>query len=223
MSLTQTPAPARSDLAVAPVTATAAPAAPAATAADGRPAHPYRLHGTLLTAGALSWSAAIATLGLDGESLAHQYVHNATAFLFQLGVLALLRVLWLTRAIGAGRLAPTLMRIEAGFLVLAMASTTSDFLGLTDLDNPASLMLDLFWPISMLGMFLIGIRIAVAGRWTGLSRFWPMVAESWAVVTVPTMAVLGQDTARWVGALHLVLGYAVLGRIVARKQERAEA
>ena len=52
-------------------------------------------------------------------------------------------------------------------------------------------MLDAFWPLSMLGMFLIGIRIAVAGRWTGVSRYWPMVAESWAVVTVPAMAIFG--------------------------------
>ena len=216
MSVTQTPAPARSDLATAPPVET--------TAADGTPrTHPYRVHGALLTTGALAWSAAIAVLGLNNESLVNQYVHNATAFLFQVGVLALVRVLWLTRAIGAGRLARTLLRIETGFLALAMASTTSDFLGLTDLENPASLMLDMFWPISMLGMFLIGIRIAVAGRWTGVSRFWPMVAESWAVVTVPAMALLGEGTARWVGALHLVVGYAVLGRIVARKQARTDA
>jgi hypothetical protein len=214
MSVTQTPAPARSDLTTARGTSDAG--------ATVR-ARPFRVHGALLTTGALSWSAAIAVFGLDNESLAHQYAHNATAFLFQVGVLALLRVLWLTRAIGEGRLARTLLRIETGFLALAMASTTSDFLGLTDLENPAFLMLDLFWPISMLGMFLIGIRIAVAGRWTGASRFWPMLAESWAVVTVPAMAILGQDAARWVGALHLVIGYAVLGQIVARKQARTDA
>ena len=75
-----------------------------------------------------------------------------------------------------------------------------------------------FWPISMLGMFLIGIRIAVAGRWTGLSRFYPLVAESWAVVTVPTMGIFGEGVARWVGAAHLVIGYAVLGQVVARKK-----
>jgi len=59
-----------------------------------------------------------------------------------------------------------------------------------------SLALDLFWPISMLGMFLIGIRIAVAGRWKGVSRFYPIVAESWAVVTVPSLAVFGPGVAR---------------------------
>jgi hypothetical protein len=45
-----------------------------------------------------------------------------------------------------------------------------------------------------------------------------MVAESWAVVTIPSMAVLGQDAARVVGSVHLLLGYAVLGLLVARKR-----
>ena len=45
--------------------------------------------------------------------------------------------------------------------------------------------LDVFWPLSMLGMFVIGVKIAFAGRWTGAARIWPLVAESWAVVSVP--------------------------------------
>jgi hypothetical protein len=84
-------------------------------------------------------------------------------------------------------------------------------------------MLDLCWPLSMLGMFLIGVRIAVAGRWTGLSRWWPMVAESWAVVTVPALGIGGPGVARVVGALHLLVGYAVLGLVVARKNAGGDA
>jgi hypothetical protein len=206
MSLTQTPAPARSDMAGTTDTAS--------RVSD----RPYFRHGTLLTVGALAWSSMIAVFGLNTDTTVYQYAHNASAFLFQLGVLALVRVLWRSKAIGAGKVARTVLRIETGALVLAMASTASDFLGLTNLDDPASLALDMFWPISMLGMFLIGVRIAIAGRWKGLSRFWPILAESWAVVTVPTMGIFGEGVARWVGAAHLVVGYAVLGQIVARKK-----
>jgi hypothetical protein len=207
MSLTRTSAPARSDVTT--------DASQPLVAPNPRP---YFRHGTMLTVGALAWSSMIAVFGFNNESTAYQYAHNAGAFLFQIGVLSLVRVLWRSKAIGAGKVARTVLRIETGALVLAMASTTSDFFGLTNLDNPASLALDMFWPISMLGMSLIGIRIAIAGRWKGLSRFYPMVAESWAVVTVPTMGILGEGVARWVGAAHLVLGYAVLGQIVARKK-----
>ena len=75
------------------------------------------------------------------------------------------------------------------------ASTFVDAVGVSDLSQPAWLALDLFWPLSMLGMFLIGIRIAVAGRWTGLTRYWPVVAESWAVVTIPAMGIFGETAA----------------------------
>jgi hypothetical protein len=210
MSLTRTSAPARSDVATG--------TSPAPVAPNPRP---YFRHGTMLTVGALSWSSMIAVFGFNTDSTAYQYAHNASAFLFQVGVLSLVRVLWRTQAIGGGKVARTVLRIETGALALAMASTASDFFGLTNLDNPASLALDMFWPISMLGMFLIGIRIAIAGRWKGISRFYPLVAESWAVVTVPTMGIFGEGVARWVGAAHLVIGYAVLGQIVARKQADA--
>lgn len=210
MSLTQTSAPARSDVPTGAATRET-PTAPLTQ-------RPYFRHGTMLTVGALAWSSMIMVFGLNSETTVYQYAHNASSFLFQIGILALVRVLWRTKAIGTGRAARAVLRIETGALALAMASTASDFFGLTNLDNPASLALDLFWPISMLGMFLIGIRIAVAGRWQGVSRFYPLVAESWAVVTVPSMGIFGEGVARWVGAVHLVIGYAVLGQIVARKQ-----
>jgi hypothetical protein len=208
MSVTQSPAPARSDL----TSTTAARPAQATTT------HPFRRHGTMLTVGALAWGSMIAVYGLDQlEQTGARIGHNSSALLFQLGVLSLVRVLWRTRALGTGRLSRVVLRVETGALALAMLSTLSVLVGLTKLDNPASLALDFFWPISMLGMFLIGIRIAVAGRWKGVSRFYPIVAESWAVVTVPSLALFGPGVARWVAVAHLVAGYAVLGQVVARK------
>lgn len=207
MSLTQTPAPARSDLAT-PTT-------------SGRPGrtYPYRVHGTILTAGAVAWSIAIALFGADpGDKTVPLVGFAIGSGFFQLGVMALLRVLWRSQALGSGRLARFFLRAEAVVLSLAIGSTTVDALRLSDLTQPGWLMLDLCWPLSMLGMFAIGVRIAIAGRWQGVSRFWPMVAESWAVVTVPSLAIGGPSLARVVGALHLLVGYSVLGQIVARKR-----
>lgn len=76
-------------------------------------------------------------------------------------------------------------------------------------------MLDAFWPISMLGMAIIGVRIAVAGRWKGLARVWPAVAESWALVTVPALGALGPAAGQVVGVGHLLIGYVALGLILA--------
>jgi hypothetical protein len=214
MSVTQTAAPARSDL-----------RGGGPTAATGQvDVHPYRLHGSVLTAGAVAWSIAIAAFGADpGQGTVPLVGFAIGSGLFQVGVMFLLRVLWRTQALGTGRLARGVLRAEAVVLALAMASTTVDALRLSNLDQTGWLMLDLCWPLSMLGMFLIGVRIAVAGRWTGLSRWWPMVAESWAVVTVPALGIGGPGVARVVGALHLLVGYAVLGLVVARKNAGGDA
>ena len=207
MTISHSPAPARSDVAAAtPGTTTS-------------PTRPFLLHGRVLSAGALAWSASILTVGQDPHGTVGLAVFGVGSGLFQVGLLFLLRVLWRTRALGDGRIARGVLRFEAFAVAMAMASTFVDAIGISDLSQPAWLALDLFWPLSMLGMFLIGIRIAVAGRWTGLSRFWPMVAESWAVVTIPAMGIFGEEAGKYVGALHLLVGYTVLGAIVSRKTD----
>lgn len=207
MTLEQTPAPARSDV-----------RRPASTHAGGPARLPYVKEGALLTAGALTWALAMALGGVDpaDDTWEHTF-HGAGSGLFQLGLMALLTVLWRTRALGDGRLARLFLRVEAVILTLAFVSTVGYTTGIEDIDSTLWILLDICWPLSMLGMFLIGIRIAIHGRWKGLARFWPMVAESWAVVTIPTMGVFGESAADVVGPLHLVVGYAVLGVIVARK------
>jgi hypothetical protein len=79
--------------------------------------------------------------------------------------------------------------------------------------------LDVFWPLSMLGMFVIGIKVAVAGRWRGTLRAWPLLTETWAVVTVPTFLIVGEPVSSWVGGTHLLVGYAALGLLLARRPE----
>ena len=75
--------------------------------------------------------------------------------------------------------------------------------------------LDAFWPLSMLGLAAIGVRIAVAGHWRGAARFWPMVAESWAADRRAHFSVLVPGVGAAVGAGHLVVGYATLSLVLA--------
>jgi hypothetical protein len=210
MTVQHTATPARTDL-------DRVPASPRSEESPTPAPRPFLWHGSALTLGALSWSAGIFAFGPNPHDPAAVAVFAVCSGLFQLGLLCLLRVLWRTRALGSGRLARTALRVETVLVVLAIASTTVDGIGVSDLSQPGWLALDAFWPLSMLGMFAIGIRIAVAGRWHGPARFWPVVAESWAVVTVPTMMLLGEGAATVVGGLHLLVGYAVLGQLVAHK------
>jgi hypothetical protein len=206
VTLSHSPAPARSDVATG---------APARTT----PTRPYAVHGRVLTAGALAWSASMAVFGLDPGSDLGLVAQGLGAGLFQVGLLFLLRTLWRTRALGEGRVARGVLRLEAFLVSMAMASTAADAIQVSDFDQVAWVVLDAFWPLSMLGMFLIGIRIAIAGRWQGASRYWPMVAESWAVVTIPALGIFGETVGHVVACLHLVVGYAVLGVLVSRKTD----
>jgi hypothetical protein len=179
---------------------------------------PFRRHGLMLSVGAVAWASAMALFGLNQTETWPLIGFGLGAGAFQVGLLCLLRVLWRTRALGDGRVARTVLRVEAGMLVLAMGSTFVDAIALSDLTQPGWLLLDAFWPLSMMGMFFIGIRIAVAGRWKGATRFWPLVAESWAVVVIPTMGIFGHSVADVVAPLHLLIGYTVLGVLVSRKE-----
>lgn len=207
MSVQSLPAPARSDR----------PSPRSVPAAAPSPERPYRRHGAALTVGATSWAAGILAFGLEPASEVGRVVSYLSAGAFQIGLLALLRVFWRSQALGTGRLSRSALRLETALVLLAIGSTLADTTGLSDLSQPGWAALDATWPLSMLGMMLLGIRIAVAGRWKGVRRLWPLVAESWALVVIPVFAVFGPAAAQWVAPLHLLVGYAVLGLLVARK------
>lgn len=212
MTLSQTPAPARSDLA-SELSAAGVPQDPGA--------HPYRRHGALLTTGAVLWAAGMVAFGLDPQTPLGEAGYSATSGVFQLGLLALLRVMWRSQALGTGKLAKAAITLETVLVCLAIGSTMADGIGVSDLSQPGWALLDAFWPFSMLGMFIIGIRVAIAGRWHGARRIWPLIAESWAVVTIPTLMILGPAVAAVVAPLHLLVGYATLGILVATKKPNA--
>ena len=146
MTISQTPAPARSDL--------------RPTGGTTTPDHPFRWHGRMLSVGALMWAGVMVFTGTAPEITGVEAVaFGIGSGAFQIGLLCLLRVLWRTQALGEGRLARFFLRAETVALSLAICSTFVDAIQVSDLDEPMWLALDLFWPLSMLGMFLIGVRI----------------------------------------------------------------
>jgi hypothetical protein len=209
-TMTTKPALARTD--------TGRPAGPSTGSATVARATIRRL-GLTLTAGTLLWAASTFVFGPNGEGIGSR-VGDITGFCFQVGVFALLTAMLRTGAIGVTRRARAMIRVE--YVLLGLASLWSLIHGLAPAsigDSTPVMVLDIFWPLSMLGMFVIGIKVAVAGRWQGALRYWPMVAETWAVVTVPTFLLLGDGVARWVGGAHLLIGYAALGLLLARRPE----
>lgn len=219
-----TPARARTDVSAAdPVDLTE----PRETASAQRPAPPattiavgtVRRLGLGLSLGTLMWAASFFVFGPTAEGVGGR-VGDLTALAFQLGLFGLLTVQMRTRAAGISRTARAMLKVEV--VLLALASIWSLSHGVLPdgiRDQIWMQVLDVFWPLSMLGMFVIGVKLAFAGRWRGLLRWWPLIAESWAFVTVPAMALFGEGAARWVGGGHLLIGYAALGLLLYLRPE----
>ena len=205
------PAPARTDLgATSPVPGrvTSAAAGPTVTTTQAR-----RL-ALPLVLGALTWSVSSFALGFNPESSIGTTIQDLTGFAFQVGVMSLVLLQLRTAATGLGRGARVMLRVEQVLLSLAMVWSLAHGLLPGARDDAWLAALDVFWPLSMLGMFVIAIKIAFAGRWRGLARVWPLVAESWAVVSVPSVLIGGDTLGQYVGASHLIVGYVTLGLII---------
>ncbi|GAA1896324.1 hypothetical protein [Williamsia serinedens] len=178
-----------------------------------RPVVPTRAAGTLLTLGSLAW---IAVLPFTADSSDHGVVGvigALAALAFQAGVVWLLATQYRTAAMGDGRVARGFHRLQFVLMGGAMGSTGLDGLGVLH-GTPVWAAFDACWPLSMLGMLGIGIRIAIAGRWTGILRWWTLGAQSWFAL-VP-VAMTGGAIAMVLPSVHVVLGYAVLGVLLAR-------
>lgn len=209
MSLSTTPAPARTD----------APRAAAETTT--RPVASTRLvrrAGVAVATGAGLWATGLLAFGLNAEEGWRSALEGVSSLMFQLGLVALVTVQLRTGATGTGRLARFFLHLEHVLLGLAITSTLAYVITPGSAEEAWFLALDVFWPLSMLGMAAIGVRIAIAGRWKGLARFWPLGAESWAPVVIPLAAIVS-GAASFVAAGHLLVGYAMLGVILARRPE----
>ena len=138
--------------------------------------------------------------GFSPALLGRLTVQDLTGFAFQLGVMCLVVLQLRTAATGLGRGARIMLQVERVLLSLAMIWSLLHGLVPSIRDAVWLAVLDVFWPLSMLGMFVIASRSRAAGRWRGLARWWPLVAESWAVVTVPTIGIGGATVEQHVGA-----------------------
>ncbi|MEV4636551.1 hypothetical protein AB0J80_04280 [Actinoplanes sp. NPDC049548] len=201
MTITTTPAQARTDVTT-----------PVAVAATG--SH-VRRTGAFVAVGSLIWAASMAAVNPQSTADLDVLITDLGAIPFQLSLFALVTMQLRTAATGTSRVARGMLRTEYALLTLATIWTVLHGLVPSFRDDAWLAVLDAFWPLSMLGMFIIGVKIAFAGRWRGPARFWPLVAESWAVVSVPAFGILGASAGRFVGAGHLLIGYVALGLLLA--------
>jgi len=197
MTVTTTPTPARTD------------------DATRVPLGTVRRTGFFVAAGAAVWAGAMALYSPQDTGSVAMTVNDLGALPFQASLFALVTLQLRTAATGTSRLARGMLRVEYVLLSLATLWTVLHGAFPAFRDDAWLAVLDMFWPLSMLGMAIIGIKILFTGRWRGLARVWPTIAESWALVTVPVFGVFGATAGQVAGVGHLLVGYVTLGLILA--------
>lgn len=175
-----------------------------------------RISGWLLAAGATAWAITLCLFGSTGGGAFGAQMGDLGGLAFQIGVFALLTVQQRTHVLGYGSFWRTAFTVEKSLLALAAVWSLLHAFWPT---LPFLPTLDAFWPISMVGMFIIGIAILIRGRWRGALRFWPTIAESWAFICVPALAIFGESISYWLPAAHLGVGYVALGVILALRPD----
>lgn len=164
----------------------------------------------------LSWIISPSTISVNSQP------EIVASLAFQVGVLALLTIMWVTEATGSSRMARTVLASECVAVVLAAGWTVPY---LVDPDRAPTMLLqvlDMFWPISMLGTLVVGIMVVRSRRWPTPLRYLPVAASLLLLVDV---SVLGApDPVRSaVTGVYLITSYGVLGVALVARAPRLAA
>ncbi|WP_157431072.1 hypothetical protein [Actinomadura macra] len=167
-----------------------------------------RLTGAALAAGTLAWVAGLA-VAADRVKDEIVPVEIVGSMLFLLGVFPLVALVLATRGTGErkGRAIPA---VEMALLVPAMAWCP---IALVYREDPPAwtIPLDLCWPLSMLGMLVLGVAVVRTGRYRGFLRWQFLLCGLWLVAALPAQALLGDTGGTIAGGAWLALTYGVLG------------
>lgn len=179
--------------------------------------HPttIRILGVSVALGAIVWAIGWLQAGVPAEGTMDQTELVASG-VFQLGLLGLLVVMRVTKATGAGRLGRFVVNAEIVAVLLAFAWTVPFALDPTRDHTTFFVVLDVFWPLSMLGTLVVGIAVLLARRWPMPARVLPLAAGLLIPMDIVLMATgLAGDWGEIViRSVYFAIAYTVLGLAV---------
>lgn len=176
--------------------------------------------GALVALGGVLWG--LAWVLSPSEQGDNSQVEIWASGIFQLGLLALLVVMWFSHATGMGRVGRGLLAAEVVAVVLAFAWTVPY---LVDANRPTTgvlVVLDVFWPLSMLGLIIVGALVVRAARWPVPLRYLPLVAG--LLIPVDISVAWAPDGVRnAVMGAYLAASYGLLGISMIRESAALSA
>jgi len=171
-----------------------------------------RCLGALTAVGGVLWGLALLfspSKGEEGNSLAEIWASG----LFQLGLAALLVVMWASFATGTGGVVRGILAAEMVALVLAMAWTVPFLFGANRANTGALVVLDAFWPLSMLGFLVVSVLVVRARRWPAPLCYLPLAAG----LLIPVDLVFSwapDDVRPMITGGYLIVAYGLVGLAV---------
>ena len=170
--------------------------------------------GALVALGGVLWG--LSWIVSPSENDVNSQVEIWASGVFQLGLLALLAVMWFSQATGTSRVARGFLAAEVVALILAIAWTVPY---LFDANRPTTgvlVVLDAFWPLSMVGLIVIGVLVARAARWPSPLRYLPLVASLLIPVDI-AVAWTPDEVRNAVMGAYLAVSYGLLGLALIRQ------
>lgn len=173
--------------------------------------------GIATAVGGITWGAAWQFSPSSPEQ--NSQVEIWASGVYQLGLLALLAVLWATSATGPGRWGRTALAAEGVAVVLAIGWTVPYLFDANRGNAGLLVVLDFFWPLSLVGLIIIGVLVLRARRLPTPIRYLPLLASLYIPVEIAIS--WAPDTAQAaITALYLALAYALLGAMITRDAVR---
>ncbi|MFI0412216.1 hypothetical protein [Actinomadura sp. 3N508] len=167
-----------------------------------------RIAGAALVAGTTAWIAGLLEGGIRiRDEVVAVEIWGSMAFL--VGVMSLVVLALSTNATGA-RKGRYIAIVEMVLLVPAMI--WCPLVIAYPEDTPGWVIpFDMCWPLSMLGMLVLGIAVAKVGRFRGLLRWQFLLCGLWLVVAGVGEAVLSDEAGTYPGMVWLGVSYGLLG------------
>ncbi len=150
----------------------------------------------------------------NGEAYTHTSLGGIFSLLYITAWMCSIIGLWRLQATGKNKSGKTLLVIILITLTLANGWNVYEIID-PQANTPLYALLDMFWPISNLVMFIVGIAVIVARKLTGWKRFVPLLVGLWFPISICLFLLLGRTImVMYLSGLYSAINWIVLGYVV---------
>ena len=178
-----------------------------------------RVGGAVLTAGSICWAVTLLVTEPPEDGVSPR-LEILGGFAYQLGLAGLLLAVWLTGGLGRVPGARVVLVTETALLALASVWSVVYAIDHRTQEHLVMVVLDATWPLSMLGLVVLGIYLVLARVWPTLPRQLALVASLWLPLDLAATLIGGDTAGLAFRVTWLMVVWGALGVLIAVFGER---